>query len=738
MTNHVIYVQDAHAHNLRNVSLTFSAREFVVLRGPSGSGKTSFAIDVVHAESRRRLLETLRSPGDASGALPLVEVDQIDHLPPTFAVRPGSEPAPPCAAMDVTDIGNTLRAVFLRGGQLIDPQTGAAVRRWNPHSVAQELARLPVGTSLTIGAPLPVPSDPSRLLAELLRAGFTRVRLGNGRMVRLDAIQKMPPGVAPELIVDRIRIRADNSTRIEEAIRTAWTASEGHTSVEVEGEASIRRYSASPVRENGHPWPLPHQRHLDATSVDGRCGACRGAGCETCEGTGDSEVARILHANGRSWTQITQTPVHDLLPWAKAHPSLPTLLARSLQAWVDLDLGHLTLRQPANTLGTGEWSRLLLARAVPLVDAPRVLVLDEVCSGLTGTSCERVMHVLMDLVARGVGVLAIDHNDALLDYAHREVAFGPGSGPHGGQVTYEGPPRRIPQNSADCSPAPTSGTWRLSHPRASLNIPIAKDRWTILTGPSGAGTTSLLRSVPQGPPVRVIENRAPTDRPNARSCLSTTAGIWGPIRELLTRTTEARTRGLAADAFTFNRASGWCPECEGIGGHVIQLGPLPPDWRPCTTCDGGRLHPDRNEIQWKGHGPADILRLDVDRALPLFVSHPKVGPRLRALEALGLGHIPLGRPTASLSGGERQRLATALTLVEAGAAARDGTPIWVAIDRVDAGLDSATAAKVADWLLDHSRKGITLVTVAHHPMMLSRADYVASLPEKRTLPTPNA
>jgi excinuclease ABC subunit A len=140
------------------------------------------------------------------------------------------------------------------------------------------------------------------------------------------------------------------------------------------------------------------------------------------------------------------------------------------------------------------------------------------------------------------------------------------------------------------------------------------------------------------------------------------------------------------------------------------------------------LRPDLEDVRWRGYSVRDLLHINLDQAASLFAANPRLAPTLSALNATGLGHLPLGRPTESLSSGERKRFSVSLAMARLKAAQRDPRPTLVVLDQPDAGLDDQTAATVATWMADAIRGNGTLVTVAHHPALLAAADAVAVLP----------
>lgn len=692
------------------------------------------------------MLEALRSPGSSVAALPVVRVDHIGHLPPTIAVVAEEGARPDRPLVDLGDAGAVLRDLYCRRGTLVDPDTEQPLRAWTPDTLASHLVREPEGTRFTLGAPLPVPDSPERLLAELRRQGFARIRL-RGRVVRLDSVERLPKGVGPELIVDRVKQRPGAEARLREGLSTAWKAGSGTVSVEITSPDKSTRtelFRSVPTRSNGEPWPTPTPHHLDRKHPRGACPECLGDGCDSCEHTGLGEVGRHLVFAEHRWPALLSSTVEQAVDTLTACPEAQRMVA-SLEALIAVGLGHLPLDRPLSALSAGEWRRAVLARVLPLAEPPRLLIVDEPLAGLSTKQAHTIAQALRAIADQGVGVLAVEHRSELLTVADHEVGFGPGSGPEGGRVVYEGAPRVTPDEP---HPSPLKRDaagpgWTLPSPDlpglALPEINVPQGIWTVITGASGTGKSRLLdeRLAPllrrdtqlpgwSGPEARVVRSTPPVGG-HARSCVATTAGIWSTIRGLLARTRDARVAGLGADAFTFNRASGWCATCEGLGSVPLQLGPFAPIFETCPTCQGGRLSATSGAIRWRGRSPSELLALDLAEAARLFSSQPKMAPVLQALVAVGLGHLPLGRRTSSLSPGERRRFGVATAVAKVRPDTRDPRPVVVILDGPDVGLDDHTARSLATWLAAALPSGTTLLTAAHHPAMLAAADRVVAL-----------
>ena len=153
-----------------------------------------------------------------------------------------------------------------------------------------------------------------------------------------------------------------------------------------------------------------------------------------------------------------------------------------------------------------------------------------------------------------------------------------------------------------------------------------------------------------------------------RSNPATYTGLFDVIRDLFSKTQEARARGYKPGRFSFNVKGGRCEVCRGDGQIKIEMHFLPDVYVPCEQCHGKRYNRETLEVRFKGKSIADVLDMPVEEALKFFEHIPKIRRRLETLDAVGLGYVRLGQPATTLSGGEAQRvkLATELSKVATG------------------------------------------------------------------------
>lgn len=747
-----IQVRGARVHNLAAIDVDLPLGGLCVVTGVSGSGKSSLVFDTLHAEGRRRYLEALDA---REGGLRRPAVDTIDGLPPTVALRQHTRrPSARESVGDLTEIRAVLGVAFARGGVQHDPDTGDAIVPTPHDAIIAELLAQPEGTRLLVEAPLAVgpDGDLSAVLDEAARAGFSRVRL-HDEVRRIDELGTIRPDPDARVVVDRLKLSAARRPRLAEALRTAATAGRGViVAVLPDGPRSYVDRPYNP--ETGRSFPDLEPALFSPRGAH-RCTRCDGARsvegrpCPDCAGTGLGEVARAVRLQGRTLVDVLSASSADLLAWLPdldpldvLRPVVAELRAR-LTALVRLGLGELAPVRTAHSLSGGEWRRVRLARLTGQPLSGVVYILDEPTAGLAEDAVGPVLDEIQALIDGGNSVIAVSHREALVRRADHLVELGPGAGVAGGRVVYAGPIDGLggetrtarwlagelevvePAGRASGDPLPTQ-TVQLRD--QALHVELVPGLVHAVTGSAGAGRTSVLDALELA--FRDAGGLGSVDRllrvedarvGSARSLVATFVGVWDVQRDLLSRTAEARIRGLTARTFSLATSGGRCESCRGLGEIKVDLGLLPPIWVGCTTCDGARFQEDVLDIRWKGLHAGQLLDLNADQAHPLLAGHPQLERRLRALRDVGLGYIPLGQSTASLSGGEAARLRLAKEL---GRSKRGVEGALVLVDDPAAGLHPEDALAVIRLLQRLAASGAVVVAASADPLVLRASDRV--------------
>lgn len=708
-----VVVRGARDNNLRDVSMAFELGRLVAFCGPSGSGKSSLAFDTLHREGQRRYLEALLQ---RTGSLRRPDVEAIEGLPPTIGLdqrERGTAAGVTVAGLCELEVG--LAVLFGRTGTAHCPRCGRVVQPMSHDRIVDRLLQLPTGTRLTLEAP--VKGGPG-VLAEIARAGFSRVRVG-GEMLRLEEAGEVGPDVELRIVVDRIKVEAAKRARLADGVRLTSRAGRGVV-LAVHPEATESFVDRPLCTHDDLELPVnePGRFRLFADRAD----------------WGLDEAALKVTVAERTLPELLSGSIEALSDKLEVWPEDPVSsgvvadLMYRVRVLCRLGLGGLVVGSAAADASRGEAVRLRLARQVSSRVSGVLYVLDEPASGLDEASAEAVVELLRELVGQGNTVLAVDHHPALLRRADEVVEFGPGAGPDGGRIVYQGPPSELPDT-------PTGRALRgeLAIPRPLplkgriqrlAGVEVDAPGVTVITGPSGAGKTRLLNSVAEAGAAafdKVVSAASSSVARSKRSSPATYTGIWSILRDLLSQTREAKIQGVAASMFSLNTKGGRCETCGGEGEVRTVLDPLPDVWTRCPVCRGRRFQSDVLEIRWKGHAADELLELTVAEAHPLLAGNPKLERALRALLDVGLAHVQLGRRADTLSGGEVRRLKLAREL------ARARGPSLVVADDPSLGLHPVDTLALMAAFHRLAEEGSVVVLASSDPYVVGAASRVHDL-----------
>lgn len=443
-------------------------------------------------------------------------------------------------------------------------------------------------------------------------------------------------------------------------------------------------------------------------------------------------------------------------------------------------LGYLSLDRSATTLSGGETQRIRLAAQLGSNLRGVLYVLDEPTIGLHPKDNERLLSTLEELKKRGNTLLVVEHDEETMRRADHIIDLGPGAGVHGGQIVAQGTFEEVMDNPASVTGQAISH--KQKHPYCGERLPVTNAKWlticdctlhnlrsvtlriprarfTVITGPSGAGKTSLMSGT-LAPAVRLAlgGKLAPSEQvtwsrtagldsiravyqvdqsplgKTPRSTPATYIGIFDEIRRLFAQSADARRLGFDAGRFSFNTAAGHCEACKGTGYQKQEMDFLPPCAVPCEACRGARYNSRTLQVRYKGKTIADVLNMNMEEAAEFFSAQPRLADPLRLLCETGLGYLTLGQASNTLSGGEAQRIKLVAELIRGRRAAlnavRRGKELpqdLYLIEEPTIGLHPHDVRLLVLVLRRLVEMGNTVVVIEHNLELICEADYVIDM-----------
>ncbi|MFN3265543.1 MAG: excinuclease ABC subunit UvrA [Deinococcales bacterium] len=447
-----------------------------------------------------------------------------------------------------------------------------------------------------------------------------------------------------------------------------------------------------------------------------------------------------------------------------AAPILREVLAR-LSFLENVGLEYLSLSRSANSLSGGEAQRIRLATQVGSGLTGVLYVLDEPSIGLHPKDNERLLGTLKRLRDLGNTLLVVEHDEDTIREADWVLDLGLGAGVHGGHIIAQGTPQDIAASAESLTGQYLRGERFVAIPTErrkgngkklrvvgakennlqdiTLEIPLGT--LSCVTGPSGSGKSTLIHDILHAVLAREL-NRAKTNPGRyqridglehldkcieidqspigrtPRSNPATYTGVFTDIRDLFTRTPEARKRGYGPGRFSFNVKGGRCEACGGDGVVKIEMNFLPDIYVPCEVCKGARYNRETLEVKYKGKSISDVLNSTVEESLEFFENIPTIYRKLKLLSDVGLNYLKLGQPSTTLSGGEAQRIKLASELAKRAT----GKTIYI-LDEPTTGLHFEDVRKLLEVLHRLVDAGNTLVVIEHNLDVIKTADWIVDL-----------
>ncbi|MGW1468658.1 ATP-binding cassette domain-containing protein [Streptomyces sp. NPDC002308] len=740
----LIRVHGARVNNLKDVSVELPKRRLTVFTGVSGSGKSSLVFGTVAAESQRLINETYSA--FVQGFMPTQarpEVDVLDGLTTAILVdqqRLGGDPRSTVGT--ATDANAMLRILFSRLGE---PHIGP------PSAYAFNVPSVRASGAITVER-----GNKKAVKATFNRTGGMCPRCeGRGTVSDIDLTQLYDdskslsegaftiPGWKSDSFWT-VRVYAESGFLDPDKPIRDFTAKEMQdflhrepTKVKVEGvnltyEGLIPKIQKSFLSKDKEALQ-PHVRAFVERAVAFTT-------CPECEGTRLSEGARSSKIAAVSIADACAMQISDLAAWVGAldEPSvapLLTALGRTLDSFVEIGLGYLSLDRPAGTLSGGEAQRVKMIRHLGSSLTDVTYVFDEPTIGLHPHDIQRMNGLLLRLRDKGNTVLVVEHKPETISIADHVVDLGPGAGTAGGTVCFEGTVEGLRKSDTvtgrhfddraklkDEVREPTGALeirGASTHNLRDVDVDLPLGVLTVVTGVAGSGKSSLVHGeLPRqaGAEGVIAVDQSPI-RGSRRSNPATYTGLLDPVRKAF-----AKANGVKPALFSAN-SEGACHGCNGIGVVYTDLAMMAGVASVCEECEGRRYQASVLEYRLGGRDISEVLAMSAAEAREFFAEGEAATPAaeriLGRLVDVGLGYLTLGQPLTTLSGGERQRLKLATHMGEKGG-------IYL-LDEPTTGLHLADVEQLLGLLDRLVDSGKSVIVVEHHQAVMAHADWIVDL-----------
>ncbi|MFE2283017.1 ATP-binding cassette domain-containing protein [Streptomyces sp. NPDC059443] len=744
----LIRVHGARVNNLKDISVEIPKRRLTVFTGVSGSGKSSLVFGTIAAESQRLINETYSA--FVQGFMPTLarpEVDVLEGLTTAISVdqqRMGGDPRSTVGT--ATDANAMLRILFSRLGK---PHIGS------PQAFSFNVASVQASGAFKVDRGTDKTKTVKRTFS---RTGGMCTRCeGRGSVSDIDLTQLYDdskslaegaftiPGWKSDSFFT-VRVYAESGLLDPNKPISKYTKREMQdflyrepTKVKVDGvnltfEGLIPKIQKSFLSKDKEAMQ-PHIRAFVERAVTFTT-------CPDCDGTRLSEGARSSKIKKISIADACAMQISDLAAWVRGldEPSVAPLLdalRRTLDSFVEIGLGYLSLDRASGTLSGGESQRVKMIRHLGSSLTDVTYVFDEPTIGLHPHDIQRMNGLLLRLRDKGNTVLVVEHKPETIVIADHVVDLGPGAGSAGGTVCFEGTVEGLrtggtvtgrhfdDRAAVKESVRKPTGTLEIrgatAHNLQNIDVDIPLGVLAVVTGVAGSGKSSLVHgSLPSrsgAPGAEVISVDQGAIRGSRRSNPATYTGLLDPIRKAF-----AKANGVKPALFSAN-SEGACPNCNGIGVVYTDLAMMAGVATPCEECEGKRFDASVLHHHLGGRDISEVLAMSVAEAEEFFGAGEAATPAahriLVRLVDVGLGYLTLGQPLTTLSGGERQRLKLATHMSEKGG-------VYV-LDEPTAGLHLADVEQLLGLLDRLVDSGKSVIVVEHHQAVMAHADWIIDL-----------
>jgi excinuclease UvrABC ATPase subunit len=744
----LIRVHGARVNNLKDVSIGIPKRRLTVFTGVSGSGKSSLVFGTIAAESQRLINETYSA--FVQGFMPTLarpDVDVLEGLTTAIMVeqqRMGGDVRSTVGT--ATDANAMLRILFSRLGK---PHVGS------PNAFSFNVPSVKASGEITIER-----GDGRTVTRSFTRAGGMCPRCeGLGTVSDLDLAE----------LYDDSKSLAEGALTIPGYTADSWNTRLYSASGFVDPDKPIRKYTKKERQDFLHHEPTRMKIAGINRTYEGLIGRIQGSmlskdkeamqphirafveravtftACPECGGTRLSQEARASKIKKVNIADACAMQISDLAAWVGGldEPSVAPLLhalQQTLNSFVEIGLGYLSLDRPSGTLSGGEAQRVKMIGHLGSSLTDVTYVFDEPTAGLHPHDIQRMNDLLLRLRDKGNTVLVVEHEPETMAIADHVVDLGPGAGTAGGTICFEGTIEGLRASGTVTgrhlddratlkeTPRTPTGTLEIrgaqAHNLRDVDVDIPLGVLVVVTGVAGSGKSSLVHgSIPAGDGDGVVSIDQGVIRGSRRSNPATYTGLLDPIRKAF-----AKANGVKPALFSAN-SEGACPNCNGTGVIYTDLAMMAGVATVCEECEGKRFEASVLDHHLGGRDISEVLAMSVTEAKTFFgagageADTPAAHAILDRLADVGLGYLSLGQPLTTLSGGERQRLKLASRMAEK----RSRAPGVYILDEPTTGLHLADVAQLLGLLDQLVDSGKSVIVIEHHQAVMAHADWIIDL-----------
>jgi excinuclease ABC subunit A len=500
--------------------------------------------------------------------------------------------------------------------------------------------------------------------------------------------------------------------------------------------------------------------------------------CDVCDGSRLRKDALFVKINKTSIAEITNMNIKEAInffnklklnkPEEKIAGRILLEIKNRLSYLDKVGLSYLTLGRKSATLSGGESQRINLATSLGSSLVGSMYILDEPSIGLHSKDTENLIKVLKNLRDIGNTVIIVEHDEKIMEESDQIIDLGPEAGIHGGELIFQGKLSDIHKEERSLTTKYLSGELKIEVPKqrrkwkhsvkleeininniSKMNVKIPLECFTLITGVSGSGKSSLIRealkpSLEQrfngytSTKRNYKESHINTDKyskiefidqnpigKSSRSNPITYIKAYDDIRSLFANQKLSKSRNYKSGFFSFNVDGGRCDNCKGEGETTVEMQFMADVHLLCEECKGNRFKDEILEVKFLDKNISDILNLTVDEALTFFTinQEERITKKIQPLQDVGLGYVKLGQSSSTLSGGEAQRIKLASFLSKG----ENSEKIIFIFDEPTTGLHFHDINKLLTSFNELIKKGHSVICIEHNLDVIKYADWIIDL-----------